>query len=295
MNTAGLAGWLGRPVRPRPKSGFTLLELLVVVALVALLAGLLLPALAGAKRSGQAIQCLNNLRQLTLAWQLYADDHDDALAYNLGRNETRQTIADGSFLNWVNNVMSWELDEDNTNLTWVTRGGLGPYTAGAVGLYRCPSDVVLSDRQEKAGWEARVRSISMNAMIGDAGEFTAAGTNVNVPGYRQFFRQAQIPEPSQIFVFIEEHPESIDDGYFLNKPATLEWHDLPASYHDGAANLAFADGHVEKHKWRVGQTKHPARPLPGLLPIAVSEEDDADFDWLMDHTSIRSGYYPRRY
>ena len=286
---------MGRTAPCRRWAGFTLLELLVVVAVVAVLAGLLLPALAGARRAGQAIACVNNIRQVALAWHLYADDDDDALAYNLGRNETRQTIADGTFLNWVNNVMTWELDEDNTNTTWVTRGGLGPYGGGAVSLYRCPTDSVLSDRQEEAGWDVRVRSVSMNAMVGNAGEFTARGTNVNVPGYRQFFRLAQIPEPSQIFVFIEEHPESIDDGYFLNKPWTREWHDLPASYHDGAANLAFADGHVEKHQWRVGLTKPPARPLPGLLPMAVPEEEDADFDWLMDHTSIQSGYYSKRY
>jgi prepilin-type N-terminal cleavage/methylation domain-containing protein/prepilin-type processing-associated H-X9-DG protein len=275
------------------RQGFTLLELLVVIAVLVVLASLLLPALASAKGKAHAIVCLNNHRQMILAWQLYADDHEDVLPHNLGEKETRRTVAEGRFLNWVNNVMSWELEEDNTNTTWVVRGGLGPYCGGAVSLYRCPADFTLSAHQKEAGWTTRVRSISMNAMVGDAGEFTTSGANVNVPGYRQFFRGAQIPQPSQIFVFIEEHPESIDDGYFLNQPEAEEWHDLPASYHEGAANLAFADGHVEKHRWQMGSTKHPARPIPGLLPLRVSESDDADFDWVMEHTSVTRGYYRR--
>jgi prepilin-type processing-associated H-X9-DG protein len=203
-------------------------------------------------------------------------------------------VADQQYLNWINNVMSWELDPENTNTALIAMGGLGPYSSGTAAIHKCPTDFVLSSTQSQAGWRARVRSISMNAMVGNAGEFTIGGTNVNNPYYRQFFKLTQIPRPTDIFVFIEEHPDSINDGYFLNKPATWEWFDLPASYHRGAAHLAFADGHVEKHKWVCGSTKPPARPDAAKLPFAVPEDEHDDFAWLMARTSIKTKSYSRQ-
>lgn len=270
----------------RPPRGFTLVELLVVIAIVGILAGLLLPGLAKARDRAHATACLNNQRQLMLACQLYADDHGDALPYNFGDVETRRTVARGEFLNWVNNVLNWELDADNTNRAWVTAGGLGPYVKSVVNVYRCPSDRVLSDLQAKAGWTARVRSVSMNALMGDAGEFSRSGGNVNVSGYRQYFRFGQVPSPARLFVFIEEHPDSVDDGYFLNNPYVPEWHDLPASYHNGAANLTFADGHAERRRWQDPSTKPPARPDAAGLPLRLPAGERADFNWLMDRTSL---------
>jgi len=273
---------------------FTLLELLVVLAIVAVLAGLLLPGLARAKAGAHSATCASHQRQLMLACFLYAHDQADALPHNFGEAETRRTVAEGRFLNWVNNVLNWELDPGNTNRGWVQAGGLGPYVAGSVETYRCPADTVLSDLQQRAGWSARVRSVSMNAAVGDAGEFTRSGANVNLPGYRQFFRLAQIPRPAQVFVFIEEHPDSVDDGYFLNRPAVLEWNDLPASYHRQAANLVFADGHLESHRWTSPLTCPPARPDAAGLPLAIPASDRGDFDWLMERTSLpREARLPR--
>jgi prepilin-type N-terminal cleavage/methylation domain-containing protein/prepilin-type processing-associated H-X9-DG protein len=272
--------------------GFTLLELLVVTAVIGILAGLLLPALSQARGKGDAIVCLNNHRQLVLACHLYATDHEDAFPHNLGAAETRQTVASGDFLNWANNVMSWELDSDNTNVSLVVDRGLGRYLPGGAGMFRCPSDRVLSDIQEAAGWSARTRSISMNAMVGNAGSFSQSGSNTNNPYYKQFFKLTQVPTPSDIFVFIDEHPDSINDGYFLNRWRSGEWNDLPASYHDGAANMAFADGHAESHAWKFAATQPPPRPDAAQLPLAIPEDQQTDFQWLMHHTSIReSGAY----
>ena len=279
--------------RSREREAFTLIELLVVIAIIAILAAMLLPGLARAKARAQGVACANNQRQLIFACQLYAGDNVDALPYNFGDVETRRTIAQGQFLNWVNNVLNWELDADNTNRAWVAAGGLGPYVAGAVDIFRCPSDSVLSDIQKQAGWQARVRSVSMNALVGDAGEFSRSGANVNAPGYRQFFKFGHIPQPARIFIFIEEHPDSVNDGYFLNNLYQPEWHDLPASYHNGAANLAFADGHVESHHWVNSTTKPPARPDAAALPRGLSTRERGDFNWLMERTSL-TGANPGR-
>jgi type II secretory pathway pseudopilin PulG len=158
-----------------------LIELLVVIALIAILASILLPVLSKAKARAQGIACLNNTRQLALAWLLYADDHTDRLPYNLGGDATRTTVAMRTNLNWVNGIMDWSLSEDNTNTAMLTESSLGAYANKAVKIYRCPSDNVVSHKQREAGWSERVRSYSMNAMVGDAGELSATGVNANNP------------------------------------------------------------------------------------------------------------------
>jgi prepilin-type N-terminal cleavage/methylation domain-containing protein/prepilin-type processing-associated H-X9-DG protein len=277
--------------------GFTLIELLTAIAVIAVLAALLLPALGGSKAKARAAACLSNERQLMLASLIYVGDFNDALPYNLGTAEIKKLEAEQQFLNWSTPVMSWELDSDNTNTIWLTQGGIGPYASSTAKVYRCPSDSVVSDIQAQAGWKARVRSISMNAMVGNAGQFILSGANVNNPDYKQFLTVGQIPQPARIFVLTEEHPDSINDGYFLNKPDSMQWMDLPASYHNGAVNLAFADGHLESHKWRFASTQPPARPDAAHLPFPVPAAERGDYDWLMDRTTLESPsqVYPSGY
>jgi len=276
--------------------GFTLIELLTVIAIIAVLSALVLPALSRARERARAAICLNNTKQLLLAWQVYADDNDERLPYNLGM--TGSSLR--SNLNWVNNVMSWDLSSDNTNLATITDASLGPYLGGNTRVFRCPSDNALSSIQRSAGWSARIRSYSMNAMVGNAGNFTAKGYNINNPGYTQFFKMGQIPQPADIFVFLDEHPDSINDGYFLDKsPASggiygnayygAKWTDLPASYHNGATAFSFADGHSSPHRWLQPDTIRPPQPNAANLPITIPSSPATaiqDFDWVMDHMSV---------
>ena len=262
--------------------GFTLIELLVVIAIIAILSAILLPALSRAKERAQAILCLNNTQQLVLAWQLYADDFEGRLPYNLG-------MAGSSFrtpLNWVNNVMTWGLDPDNTNTATLTEAGLGPYVSGATRIYRCPSDHAVSAAQSAAGWDGRIRSYSMNAMVGNAGDFSTNGFNINNPDYIQFFKIAQIPQPTEIFVFLDEHPDSINDGYFLERDYYPEWHDLPASYHNYATAFSFADGHSTLHRWTQSTTYCPPIPDVANLPISVPAGGKGDLEWVLGHMSV---------
>jgi prepilin-type processing-associated H-X9-DG protein len=258
---------------------------LVVIAIIAILAGLLLPALASARAKAQGTFCVHNTRQLTLAWHMYADENGGRLAYNLGGKGPRG-VAQQTKLNWVDDVLDWELSPDNTNTANITEASLGPYSSKAVGIYRCPSDTALSALQRQAGWSARVRSYSMNAMMGDAGDVSASGVNNNNPSYVQFFSVASIPQPSGLFVFLDEHPESIDDGYFINNAEDYKWIDLPASYHSGAGSFSFADGHSEIHRWRDPSTLAPARPDPKLLPKDIPADEHEDFDWVTDRMSV---------
>jgi len=208
------------------------------------------------------------------------------LPFNLGADGTRRTVEAGTYLNWVNNVMTWELDSDNTNTFLLTAGGLGPYLDSSTEAFRCPSDRALSPVQQSAGWTHRVRSISMNAMLGNAGEFLNGGVNTNNPGYQQFFRMSSVPKPEEIFAFVEEHPDSINDGYFINRFATHEWNDLPASYHGRSGNFSFVDGHAESRRWRNSSTVIPPAPDAAALPFFVEYGDRSDWYWVLYRSSI---------
>jgi len=273
------------------RTGFTLIELLVVIAIIAILAACIMPAFSKAHERVQAISCLNNTHQLDLARQLYTDDHDNFLPYNLGMSGSFRTN-----VNWVNNVMSWDLSTDNTNPATISQASLGTYNGGNTAVYHCPSDQTLSSIQRNAGWSKRLRSYSLNAMIGNAGDFSTNGFNINNPNYKQFFKTTQIPRPVEIFTFLDEHPDSIGDGYFLNKSGAVnygvsrygksEWTDLPASYHNGSTAFSFADGHASLHRWNDPSTIRPSQPHGVLLPLEVSATSRSDFDWVIEHMSI---------
>jgi prepilin-type N-terminal cleavage/methylation domain-containing protein len=261
------------------REGFTLVELLVVVAIIGILAALLLPALIASKAGAQGIVCQSNNKNLVTAWLMYADDHSQVLPYNLAYDDARTN------LNWAAGVLTWELDSDDTNLANLTDAALGSYVARVSAVYRCPSDRALAQVQRAAGWNNRVRSYSMNASLGDVGEYTVSGVNVNNPEYVQFFKLPSIPAPTGIFVFLDEHPDSITDGYFLNRLDILKWIRLPASWHNAATTFSFADGHTETHSWKCASTMPPSLPDSTSLPIDVSL-DPGDFNWVAAHMTV---------
>ncbi len=261
-----------------PEAGFTLIELLVVIAIIAILAGLLLPAMARAKSKAQGILCMGNLRQLTLAWTMYADDHQGVLPPNnqWGVNELGQ-----KGFGWVDGMMDFNpANRDNTNTVLLMKSRLGPYTQ-SVGIYKCPGD--RSSVNMGSGEMPRVRSVAMNAyVVGDGSEAFLRSE------YRSYRRLADItlPPPSSLWVIIDEREDSINDAFFgtwPHSPTTII--DCPASYHNGAGGLSFADGHAEIHKWRdadiirsvVRNTRYSSG---GTSPI--------DMPWLNDRTTART-------
>lgn len=277
-----------RSASPRRRA-VTLIELLVVLAVVSALAALLLPALTSARQKARGLQCLGNARQMMLAWILYSDDASGYLPYNVGGAGTGRGVGARSRLNWADGILDWELSPDNTNSQGLVRGGIGPYLGRTAAAYQCPADRVLSALQREAGWTRRVRSYSMNAMMGNAGPASVSGMNVNNPGYRQFFRASHIPSPSRMFVLVDEHPDSLNDGYFLNRADARKWIDLPASYHGNAASFSFADGHAESHRWTVRSTRQPARPDGAMLPYYLEPEELSDWRWVTERMSVTEG------
>ena len=256
-------------------AAFTLIELLVVIAIIAILAALLLPALSKAKIRAQCVYCINNQKQLTLAWMMYATDNQDKLTPNMSGGTSRGGWVDG----WLDFTPN---NPDNTNTLFLTNAKIGPYTKN-IGIYKCPADNYLCGMRGQL--VSRVRSVSMNAYVNGAGDSPQAGYYV----YKKL-SDIQFPPPVNVWVFVDEHPDSINDGWLVNcVTCFMGWTDLPGSYHDGACGFGFADGHAEIKKWQ--DTYNPNTKAGTVQPVTRGQRNGfpsnntKDTTWTFARTS----------
>ena len=288
MNGRNTTGWKTVPgIRPW-RAGFTLIELLVVIAIIAILAGMLLPALAKAKTKAQGIKCMSNLKQLQLVWTLYADDNNDKTTTSGYTSPVEPTA-------WVDGWLDFNAStKDNTNTAALkdpNRSKFATYLTD-VAVYKCPAD----RSAVKIGGVTypRVRSMSMSQAFGPGDWLDPAGFQANVTSkkYRVYYKTADIinPAPSSCWVLLDEHPDSINAGGYANMMvenlAQARMIDYPASYHNGAAGISFADGHAEIRKWVDPRTKPPPK-YNGQLQLNVASPNNQDVLWLADRTSSR--------
>jgi prepilin-type processing-associated H-X9-DG protein/prepilin-type N-terminal cleavage/methylation domain-containing protein len=275
------------------QAGFTFTELMVVLATLAILMVIFLPAMAGVQPRGKAFQCLNNMRQLSLAWTLYANENNERLAINSDPHvyNTSYYPRGSTSPSWVSGSLDWSAGQYNTNTTYLVNDKyslLGGYLDRNYRVFACPLAAYYVSPPEAAyGWTHRARSVAMDAAVGDGYKYGTSGTPW---GWNPWYVAKKTtdfnnPGPGLTWVFTDENPDSIDDGMAYTSCYPINsYTELPADSHDGGATMTFADGHVEIHKWNGPVLPTYSVTYSGYVQQVPCSTTDPDMVWLAQHT-----------
>ncbi len=251
-------------------SGFTLLELMLVISIVVLVAGMLMSALNRTKNNALRLGCMDNLRQLQLAWGMYIEDNEDRMPLNQAG-----PIAFNSKLGPRSSTNSWVAGNprEDKNTDGLKRGSLFPYVR-TTDVYKCPTDSSKVSGQPNID---RTRSYAVSAYLG--GDNSDKDTRV-----KSKLSELAEPGPSQTFVFIEEHENSLwGAGFTVLTPAQAALlskagisGSTPSDHHNRGCYLTFADSHIEFWRW------YTPKVVDSSVHVSSSAREKADFQRLQN-------------
>jgi hypothetical protein len=270
---------------------FTRVDLAAVIVMLGVLAAMLVPVLGSGASKADALLCQGNMKRLILGWHLYASDNQERLVMLLQGGDAQFGAAAANRRNapWALGWLDWSSSADNTNILLLTSdrySKLAKYLDNSPKVFKCPSDKYLSAPQRARRWTERTRSVAAGVGIGDGN----AESGPFDPIYKHVRKMPELlfPSPAETLVYLDEHPDSINDPAFLY-PRRTAWVDQPASYHDAAGSIAFADGHTEVHRWEASLTQTRAMAVRFSSTVnAVVRPGDADLHWVSYRCSRRS-------